>query len=281
MAETVQKNMELMVKEMRQFRDLKILNDEEIKELLRRRKHYEYKINGITKNLNDYLDYIKYEYALLKLIKIRRANSKDKCSGERKIITRIKRLYEVAVMRFPQHLQVSLDYFKFCKEVKFLSEVRSILSKMIKNHPKKEEVWLITSQFYFKDLKDTKFALKTLRKGLAILKNSKLLFKEIFKVEVLDVVNKQSSDVNKENDEEENENEKMCVKKLLLYFEEMKKLIEDIDVYMEILQFLKDYKFTLPVQKSIVHHLYCNYSEELAVWNAGVPCYDIAYKMTE
>lgn len=103
--------------------------------LLKQRKEFEYKINGITKNLQDFKDYIQYEKVLLKDIKIRRNKMRvmdRKNAIEFKISRRIKYLYDIALQRFSNDYQLSLQYFKFCKESIYTQAASHIIHNMIK-----------------------------------------------------------------------------------------------------------------------------------------------------
>lgn len=103
--------------------------------LLKQRRQFEYKINGITKNLQDFKDYIQYEKILLKDIKIRRNKMRvmeRKNAIEFKILRRIKYLYDIALQRFSNDYQFSMQYFKFCKESIYTQAASHIMHNMIK-----------------------------------------------------------------------------------------------------------------------------------------------------
>ena len=74
MAEYVEQRMEEMMNEVEQMERVMLLTNEEVKELVRKRKQYEYKLQKRMKMKEDFLEYIQYETNLLKLLEIRREN---------------------------------------------------------------------------------------------------------------------------------------------------------------------------------------------------------------
>lgn len=103
--------------------------------IAKKREEFEYKINGMTKNLQDFLDYINYERIILKDIKIRRNKFRvmdRKNAIEFKISKRIKYLYDIAIQRFSNDYQLFISYFKFCKESDYTGAASRIMETMIK-----------------------------------------------------------------------------------------------------------------------------------------------------
>ncbi|RZC34342.1 U3 small nucleolar RNA-associated protein 6 -like, partial [Asbolus verrucosus] len=112
--------------------------------ILKARKEFEYKINGVSKSLEDFKEYILYEKILLKQVYSRRDKS---MISERKTTS-------VAVQN------------------------------MIKNCSQNPEVWQVAAAWYANDRNDLNAALKIVNKGLTIHKNSKLLYTEAIKLEL-------------------------------------------------------------------------------------------------
>ncbi|KAJ8976634.1 hypothetical protein NQ317_011141 [Molorchus minor] len=187
MGEQVERHMESMTEEIEEMRRTKLFSLEETREILRRRKHFGYKINGVIKNLQDYKDYIMYEKLILKTIKLRRNKYRvadRKNSLEFKIIKRIKHLYEVVLQRFSNDFSVYLSYFKFCKECNYnraelFSKPRSVASS--------------SCLVYSSDLHQ---ALNVIHKGLTIHKDCQALYSEAIQLEIL---NRDKDDWHKDN----------------------------------------------------------------------------------
>ena len=72
MAEYVEQAMEEMMNEVEQMERVMLLQSGEVKELLKKRRHFEYKLQKRSKSKVDFLEYIQYESNLLSLLQIRR-----------------------------------------------------------------------------------------------------------------------------------------------------------------------------------------------------------------
>ena len=72
MAELVQAGLEGMLNELEQMQRVQLLTEDEVREVVRRRQRFEYKLQKRQKKKEDILAYIQYECALLQLIEIRR-----------------------------------------------------------------------------------------------------------------------------------------------------------------------------------------------------------------
>lgn len=72
MAELVQFNIETFIHSLVDLEKFGIFNSNEVKQILAKRKEYEYRIRKVNKNVDDFLIYISYEISILKLIRIRR-----------------------------------------------------------------------------------------------------------------------------------------------------------------------------------------------------------------
>ena len=64
--------MEEMMNEVEQMERVMLLQSGEVKELLKKRRHYEYKLQKRSKRKEDFLEYIQYESNLLSLLQLRR-----------------------------------------------------------------------------------------------------------------------------------------------------------------------------------------------------------------
>ena len=72
MAELVEHNLEGMLNELEQIQRVELLSPEDVKEVVKRRQRFEYKLQKRQKKKEDILAYIQYECALLQLIEMRR-----------------------------------------------------------------------------------------------------------------------------------------------------------------------------------------------------------------
>jgi hypothetical protein len=76
MAELVQAGLEGMLNELEQMQRVELLSEDEVREVVKRRQRFEYKLQKRQKKKEDILAYIQYECALLQLIDMRRDKMK-------------------------------------------------------------------------------------------------------------------------------------------------------------------------------------------------------------
>ena len=76
MAELVQAGLESMLTELEQMQRVELLSPDEVREVVKKRQRFEYKMQKRQKRKEDILAYIQYECALLQLIEIRRDKMK-------------------------------------------------------------------------------------------------------------------------------------------------------------------------------------------------------------
>ncbi|KAF5273297.1 hypothetical protein FQR65_LT04719 [Abscondita terminalis] len=225
--------------------------------ILKRRKEFEHKIHAVSKDLKSYEDYITYERCLLKDIRLRRDKLKigDKRSSiEHRIIKRVKVLYECAMRRFPTDVSIFLAFIKFCKKVNYASAAIETISRMIKLHSDKPEVWKIAAGFHAYDRKDINTAMVMLLKAIEIHKDNAMLYKEIISVEISNMIN---------NDSET----KVSVNRLKEIMHTIFGNIDDYNFYIESLTQLEVQSCTTEVQDMVVSKLMTDYWDNEDVWH--------------
>ena len=134
MAEYVEQRMEEMLGEVEQMERVNLLEPKEVKELIKKRKHFEYKIQKKTKEKEDYLAYIQYETNLLRLLALRRENTgyqHKKAEIEGGIKVRINKLFKILEHRFQSDVTVWLSHLHFLKEAQWEASVSRIYLRML------------------------------------------------------------------------------------------------------------------------------------------------------
>lgn len=104
-------------------------------DMKRKVREFEYKLRAITRDLNCYLNYINFLDNLLKLIRCRRDKYRvndRKGSIEYRIISKMKRLYEDALRFAPDSYDVCVNYYLFCKKVKYVEPATVAVDRLIK-----------------------------------------------------------------------------------------------------------------------------------------------------
>lgn len=264
MAEIVQKNTELMIRELEDLRQTRLLSDETIRRIVIVRRHMESKINNVSKNIDDYRSYISHESLILS--KVRKCRDKKKISEKKSsvdysIIRRIRRLYETALQRFPGDYLLHEGFFKFCKENKFTPTASQIIDNMIKMFSYKPEVWKMAAGWY-RYLNNNDKALQILHKGLTMNPESTILYSTAIELEINQISNSESS-----TPEERLFIENKCCEKIKTYVNLILKNIQNLDYIISTLAILEGHHYTNPAQQIILDYLFQYHSTEDVVWH--------------
>ncbi|KAJ0178448.1 hypothetical protein K1T71_006271 [Dendrolimus kikuchii] len=198
MAEQVNQRIEEMINELEQMRRTELFDDEEIKEISRKRKEFEYHIQRRVKHKEDYIQYIAYELALLEDISIRRKQAKlteKKNVIEMAIARRLNKLFKQFIYRFQNEIEVYFEYIRFCRAVGFEQAISGILGQMLQIHGDKPKVWQMASKWESEEQNNLNNARNFLLKGIQRHPESEVLFLELFNIELMELVfNAESED---------------------------------------------------------------------------------------
>ncbi|CAL8095138.1 unnamed protein product [Calicophoron daubneyi] len=118
MAEVVERNLESSAAEVIYVKKLKLFNDREVNELIRKRRQHEYSLQKRNKRVLDYDAYISTELAILRLLRLRRQQIDDRRHVdkiERPIIQRLVRLHQQLCYRFQSRIDVWMRFIQVCK----------------------------------------------------------------------------------------------------------------------------------------------------------------------
>ncbi len=131
MADRVQADLELMLNELEQMQRVGLLSPDEVKQVVKRRKRFEYNWQKQTKVKEDILRYIQYECSLLDLIELRRdkigyLHKKHQIDGA--IARRINDLFRIARSRFGQtDSKLWITHIAFLQRMGWDAEVRVMI----------------------------------------------------------------------------------------------------------------------------------------------------------
>ncbi|XP_019876706.1 U3 small nucleolar RNA-associated protein 6 homolog [Aethina tumida] len=264
--ENVSRHLEGMYDEFSEMERLQLFDQSEINKIKRFRKEFEYKVNGVNKNLVDFKAYIKHERDLMKQIKLRRDKkqiAERKGNLDAKVMKRIRTLYEVAIQKFPNDYALSLAYFKYCKVSTNAEALRYALNNLIKNHSHNSATWILIAKYYAYEKKNIKDAISHLHKGLRIHKEPQM-YRTALEFELFEARTKRPAVLS----EQELAKEKILNLKLKNYLETIFQDVNDFNFYIEILDMLQKYPSTKDAQDVIVQKLLQSHSNEDVVWHA-------------
>lgn len=106
MAEIVQKNIESFIPELEQMERVGLATRDQVREILRRRKRFEYRLRRRKRTKEDYLTYIQYEinvYALLQKRRARLRIGQKKLEIDLVIAKRINKLFKASIPHSYMH----------------------------------------------------------------------------------------------------------------------------------------------------------------------------------
>lgn len=97
------------------------------------RENFEYRITQPSRQIKDFLEYIKYERSLISLtkerLKVNKSNSNNTIG--KLIAQRMKQLYTQALLKFPHDTRFWDEYIKFLQQFKFNSDVSAAFDRML------------------------------------------------------------------------------------------------------------------------------------------------------
>jgi U3 small nucleolar RNA-associated protein 6 len=147
MADTVQYKLERMVDELDDLERKGIFTRQEIAEIVKQRRKFEYRLKRPSPLKQDFLAYIDYETQLDSLRRLRKksvARELEKQGDKRRRrnkksvsdfagISRIVEIYRIAVMRFKGDLELWFRYLEFCKDKKNgrMKKVRAFILEVV------------------------------------------------------------------------------------------------------------------------------------------------------
>ncbi|XP_064604672.1 U3 small nucleolar RNA-associated protein 6 homolog [Liolophura sinensis] len=188
MAEFVQQSIEEMLPELQQMERVGLFTKEETRQILRRRKGYEYKLRRRTKCKEDFLQYIQYEINALGLVKMRREKigySFKKLEIDIAIVQRIHQLFRLATTRFKDDIKLWLSHIEFAKERREKATVSRLFTNMLQIHNKKPDLWLLAAKWEFEENVNSENARSLLQRGLRFNSDSRKLWLEYYRMELL------------------------------------------------------------------------------------------------
>jgi len=204
--------------EVEQMERVNLLQAEEVRELVRKRKQYEYKLQKRSKVKEDFLEYIAYESNLLKLLEMRRESTgyhHKQAEIEGSIKTRINKLFKILEHRNQSDVKIWLSHIQFLKTSGWEEAVSRLYLRLLQVHNDKPGLWIEAARWEFEDMGSAENGRKVMLRGLRFLPKSWILQREYVKLELLYVeqlrkrrdVLAGSNTAEYDNDENEKEND--------------------------------------------------------------------------
>ncbi|CAF1959562.1 unnamed protein product [Rotaria magnacalcarata] len=214
MAEVVQRHLEDMLSEFEQAKSIGMFTEAEIKKIVRTRRRHEYKIIRRTKEKECYLDYIKYETHLLKLVQLRREKLKlgriyKKDEIDLAIKRRVERLFRSVCHRFKNDINLWLTFIEFLKKQHDYSTASSTFTNALHTHGNKYWLWIMAAKFELETMVSPSSARSLFQRALRLMPQEKKLWLEYFKFELLyvELIQKRQQVLDRTKQETQDDNE--------------------------------------------------------------------------
>ncbi|GBG28341.1 U3 small nucleolar RNA-associated protein 6 [Hondaea fermentalgiana] len=179
--------LEGMVPELEDLQERGLYGADEIREIVKRRRDFEYKLQRRAPRKEDYLRYAEYEIALDKLRKKRRKRRGIRKSGpgDSSGHRRVNFVFERAVRRFKGDIMIWHRAIDYCLESKDFGVATKRLGEVLKLHPREVDFWIKAARFHFEANGDTATARSLLQTGLRLNKDRPTLWAEYLRLEAL------------------------------------------------------------------------------------------------
>lgn len=223
MSNAVQFNMEKMVSELKNYKDLGIFGEDEIKNIIERRRMHEYRLQNSRKRAIDYIRYIEYQIDLEAQkdgIKSTKAIKED--SFDEMLSNSIIYVFKKALKNFPTDINILIMFTNYAIKKQCYDDLRLVFGEFCLRNIRDIDLWIFCCSKLI-EIGDFQSARLLIQKGIKINSKSKKIRLEYFKMEILYMDNLLSINQEMEiNDEEFDDIEKGLIP--FLIFEDLYKI---------------------------------------------------------
>ncbi|KAG0595028.1 hypothetical protein M758_UG132500 [Ceratodon purpureus] len=194
MADTVAYHMERMLPELEDLEKRGLFSKQELKEIVRQRRDFEYLLKRHSALKQDFLRYVDYETQLESARKERKEvicrDLRTKGEGwkssicDRSSAMRIMLIYERAVTKFKGDLELWLRYAEYCRS-QGSRRVQKVLMKAIQLHPAVPGLWIYAAVWEAEHNSNVTAARALMQQGLRACPKSETLWLEYFRMELI------------------------------------------------------------------------------------------------
>jgi len=189
MAEVVFQNLEQQLPVLEELSREGVFNEDELRAIIKRRTHFEYKLQKRITKKKDILDYLEYEMKLDALRQKRsvRLKLKPYNAAAVGITKKIHTLFRKGLMKFSDDLSLWMRYIDFCKTTNSVRALSLAFGKLLQQHGTNPQVWLMAAKHEIERMKSFENGRSIFQRALRLNKTSKELWHEYFRAELLHV----------------------------------------------------------------------------------------------
>jgi len=191
MAEYVYQNLEGMLPELEDLEKKGIFERNELRVIIKRRTEMEYKLQRRVVEKEDFLKYLQYELNVDALRRKRmqklRMNPQQHTAAEAGLVKRMHHVFQKALKKFGNDLKLWMQYIDFCKKMGSKNAHSRALGRVMQLHSHNPSVWIMAAKWEFEDNGSIDNARTLMQKALRLNQESKTLWLEYFRLELLHV----------------------------------------------------------------------------------------------
>ncbi|XP_034043717.1 U3 small nucleolar RNA-associated protein 6 homolog [Thalassophryne amazonica] len=275
MAEVVQRRTEERIPELEQLERIGLFTKKEVKSIIKRVTTLEYRLQRLMIKKEDFITYIQYEINVLELIKKRRAHIRYHFKREEiefPIIHRVNSIFKRATNKWKDDVQLWLSHVAFCKKWATKHDISKVFSAMLAVHPDKPALWIMAAKSELEDRNSSESARHLFLRALRFHPNSKKVYQEYFRMELLhcEKLMKEKEQLEKaEMDlgEYEFSAEILNGKLAEVVYREATGKIKEAEFVISLLKIAAVFDFAKELQDSILQHLQTDHTEDSVTWD--------------
>jgi U3 small nucleolar RNA-associated protein 6 len=184
MAEKAFFHLEQILPYFKELNENKVFSDSETKQMLHKIKENEFKINRKQAIKQDFLSYLKYLKTLISLTKKRTARLKVEFQIY-KLVKIVDGLYKRLLLKFNEDLTIWVEFISWLKGNKSTKLLGQTFAKAVQLHPNVSYFWVDAAEYEFNENNNVQSARILLQRGIRLNPESKSLWIEYFKLELL------------------------------------------------------------------------------------------------
>lgn len=188
MADSVQVTMEKMIPELEALQARGLLSRDEVRQVVARRRDFEYALRRIPLRAIDALRYIEYELNLdaLRLRRKERLGVLKPCPVSDNAGTRrVHAIFDRVLFKHRGSLELWLQYIAFCKSEGSSRILSRVFSRALQVLPRSAEIWIEAAGYEFTHNLSVDSARVLLQRAIRITPNCERLWHEYFRLELL------------------------------------------------------------------------------------------------
>ncbi|GBF90696.1 U3 small nucleolar RNA-associated protein [Raphidocelis subcapitata] len=188
MADTVRYLMEEMVPELEDMQKRRYFSKAEIREIVKRRQEFEYKLKRKAALKEDFLSYAEYEAKLDQLRQARRRglglSQAKQTLADYSMVRRVHFIFERATRKFKRDLSIWTRWLEFCRATRSNRRLSRVAARALQLHPNAPGLWTYAAAWEFEDNGNPAAARALMQQGLRMCKDSRQMWISYFDMEL-------------------------------------------------------------------------------------------------